>query len=541
MTRRAASPRRAAALVGAAAALGGCGGSPPTPHGGPLGPDARPAAQVAEGPSSPAAAPITSRPRRVGPAIDEAAATAALARWLPQVPPFAPYITRLAPTPAVTACLALPKPRAASFCLLDSREEAALPALLELGRRTHQANGSTSRSEAWSDDASASDNAGTIAAMTSFRELPRMVGDPDPLTRRFGMASLAFVVGTMQRGSYVKVSGAALSTAAFAVGNVCTPHLGEPAVDVVIDALHCVAEVGHVPAAPAVAALAAYHRDDAVRAAAASAYPRVSGWEKGRPALDRAVVETMIARLRAPMTDRWTLEDVRAREWTCHALWLSQPEGTPDLGDAAADAMAIMDAHGGGNGRDGGCRRLAEREKTVAPPPRKLQRGDVGPGEQCFTAKSKSAPSFMICLEADAQGSPSIALRDASRLDPAKEKHVRVAGAAVPLDRGVRVSIRESEWHELGPSVRSVFFRLVKSGAREADDQRSLAIWTIDVDRRTFERVAQTAWCKGCDNVRTILSSPRVQPQSYQVIDRNEQRDVTKLDLVWDGARLRRK
>ena len=116
-----------------------------------------------------------------------------------------------------------------------------------------------------------------------------------------------------------------------------------------------------------------------------------------------------------------------------------------------------------------------------------------------------------------------------------------VAGAAVPLDPGVRVSIHESEWHELGPSMRSVFFRLVRPGASESADLRALAIWTIDLERRTFERIAQTAWCRGCDNLATTLSSPRVQPQTYEIVDRDQQRDVTKLQLVWDGARLRRK
>jgi len=244
--------------------------------------------------------------------------------------------------------------------------------------------------------------------MTSFRELSGMVSDPSAETRAFGMAALAFTVGTMQRGSYVRVSETTLRDTRRAVGAVCAAHLGEADIDI--------------------------H------------------------------------------------EDVHASEWTCHALWLSQLEGAAGVGDAAAAAIRTMDAHGGGNGREGGCQRLAERDKTVAPLVVPLPRGIEGESERCLTASFKPEPSLMLCLETNAASALTLAYRDTSGLDPKTERHILVAATPFALGAGVRIEFHESDWHDLGrsgalhpggPGGALAAGRLTARNLKRADSRRS--------------------------------------------------------------------
>lgn len=518
----------------ALALLAACGGPTPEPE------RARAPAIVDVTPPPPP--PPRSSPPPPGP--DPSAASAALRRSLPPVPPVAPYrpAPGLTQTPAIQACLARPEPREASFCLLKTREEGGIPHLLDLGLRTRRQPRLHDLDRRWRDEAGGAENAGIVAAITSTWELAAMTADPRPEVRMFSLAALAQVPRTLQAGGYVpRTTADALRAAWRAVGDLCAAHLGEPDPGVIENALACVGEAGHLASSSAVAALAAYHPDVAVRAAAAQVWPRTSGFAVARPVLAPDVTATMLARLREPMTARWQLEDVHAREWTCHALWLSHLPGAPGVGEAAAIAIREMNARGGGNGRSGGCQRLAEREGSAAPEPKPVFRGEEGPVEDCHTASVRSRPSTMLCLESHAAASPptfAVVLRDASRLDPATESHVQLARAALALQPGDRTSIHDALWVELDASTRLGLVPLIRPGARPIDDMRSTAVVLVDVVRARVQDAARTPWCRGCDGIAAQLSRAGEMPRSIVVIDQRARVDAQRTTMWWDGSRV---
>ena len=69
--------------------------------------------------------------------------------------------------------------------------------------------------------------------------------------------------------------------------------------------------------------------------------------------------------LETPMTARWYLEDVHARDAACNLLRAAVTLRPAWIGHAAATAYSEMQSHGKGNGSDGSCRELAEGTRAV--------------------------------------------------------------------------------------------------------------------------------------------------------------------------------
>lgn len=379
---------KAVAWAIAVAAASGCGGASTPPAADATGEHLGPGAPTGSGPGG-STPPAATRATGDGPLVDEGAATATLRRWLPAVPPFVPY-TAPARSSAVAACGHAPTPREASLCLLKTRDAAALADFLPLARSTRRRHGdSPMEGAAWTDDAGAVDNAGSLGAMTSTRELEAMAVDPAPETRAFGLAALTSVLRAMEERRGVAPTEAQHRAAEQAIGRVCEQHLGEDDPDILHQALNCLYRAHHRSSGAAVAALAAYHRDAAVRASAAVAFTIVSTRSPGAEGmvrLDPRVARAMLERLRAPMARSASLDEVHAREWLCHDLRMALPRHTPGLGEAAEAAARMIDAHLAGSGRSRGCRELATRELTPDPPREPLPRGADGDDGHCEIA-----------------------------------------------------------------------------------------------------------------------------------------------------------
>jgi hypothetical protein len=394
---------------------------------------------------------------------------------------------------------------------------------------------------AWVDDAAAAENAGALGAMSSTRELVAMASDPAPQTRAFALAALTHVLVVMQERRLVKPTEAQQHAAESAIGSLCEEHLGEDEADVLHQALHCVYRASRVTSAPAVAALAAYHRDAAVRSSAAVAftgvYPR-SPIPGSSVRLDPRVAAAMLARLRAPLSRSVGVHEIHAREWLCNDLETALPRYTPGLGETAEAAATMIDAHPARPGPSRGCRELAKRELTPPPPQEPLLRGADGDDAYCEQAQIEAQPWIELCVDGAAMGTDAaqlaVTIRDRRGREPGGERHQLVARFPVRIEPGQRSVLAQTRWPWLSDTVRVGLIPIVKRGATPEDDARSLTVVVVDIARRTIQDVARTPWCRGCNGVGT-----RSGRGEFEVTESRNDQKAQLTSFRWDGVRLR--
>lgn len=147
-------------------------------------------------------------------------------------------------------------------------------------------------------------------------------------------------------------------------------------------------------------------------------------------------------------------------------------------------------------------------------------------------------PTLELCLDGGAMGTDdarlAVAIRDRSGRDPSGAHHALVARFPVRIEPGQRSVLAQTRWTEIGDAVRVGLIPIVQRGSTPQDDARSLTVVVVDVARRTFQDVARTPWCRGCDGVAT-----RSGRGALEVTELRGGQKAQVTSFRWDGTRLR--
>ena len=251
-------------------------------------------------------------------------------------PPPGAYRAPSGPTPAVARC-ALRDDAGASRCLLETHDEAAIPALLVLGVTNELPTGS--EITPFKDAVSASVYAGQLAAATSSRELVAMLADPGVSTESFALSALShLLVAQGARGALADSASGAVAA--------CLPFLTSPDARVAVTAVACLdASRAETLAEPLARAFVAHPSAD-VKAAAATLLSKLP-----RAPVEQATLEGMAAFLHTPLTPKWTFPEVQAREMAC-VVFSQRARGAPWAAEGARVAAEAMQRRGGSNGQN---------------------------------------------------------------------------------------------------------------------------------------------------------------------------------------------
>jgi len=473
-------------------------------------------------------------PSASAPSPDEDAPIVEIRIDAPPRPSPQKYAPKRKPAPGTLACRAEKTPRKESFCILKTADEGALARLLEIGK-ANPTRFDPHLPTVFSYEASASENAGVIAAKTSERDLVTMLADPDAATEGFALRALAHMMSILRMGYATGMEPDNARRAAIApqIVDACAPFVGHDDVRVALTAIRCLKESGGARHAALLARVVAAHPSPAVKADAAGAF---SGDK-----LDASVARVIARWLETPMTSSWMLEDVHGREAACWLLDRAVPSRPSWVGRAAAIAQREIWDHGKSNGSNGACRRLAEKTGNAAPGEKPAR--DWFPRsaiERCRAQKLGAMGQLLVCARNAAAGERarawSIRIDDPSKLEGAQ--HKVVADFPLAIEAGHYVDVEHVEHYELSNGF-FVFMVPIVRGTPDAFDRAFVELYVLDTSAMTLQRVWKSPACVGCTTqTLQIASRPGAVARTVTLLQYRDIEQPRTIDLRWDGAKL---